>query len=86
MINLTRAGQGRPTGRMWPAGRKMPTPVLVAPDRVGAPWYSEMTQMKVGQPWAIPQFWGAMSQGAGAIGASPNLGRPLQAWLLRGTG
>ena len=26
--------------------------ILVAPDRVGAPWYSEMTQMKVGQPWA----------------------------------
>ena len=45
--------------------------ILVAPDRVGAPWYSEMTQMKVGQPWAIPQFWGAMSQGAGAIGRYP---------------
>ncbi|KAL3053108.1 hypothetical protein OYC64_005605 [Pagothenia borchgrevinki] len=60
--------------------------ILVAPDRVRAPWYSEMTQMKVGQPWALPQFWGAMSQEAGAIGALPTLGRPLQAWLLRGTG
>ncbi|XP_010795097.1 unconventional myosin-XIX-like, partial [Notothenia coriiceps] len=39
--------------------------VLVAPDRVGAPWYSEMTQMKVGQPWAVPQFWWAMPQEAG---------------------
>ncbi|XP_071062518.1 uncharacterized protein [Pseudochaenichthys georgianus] len=38
--------------------------ILVAPDRVGAPWYSEMTQMKVGHPWAVPQFWGAMSQEA----------------------
>jgi len=42
--------------------------------------------MKVGQPWALPQFWGAMSQEAGAIGALPTLGQPLQAWLLRGTG
>jgi len=47
---------------------------------------AEMTQMKVGQPWAVPQFWGAMSQEAGVIGALPTLGQPLQAWLLRGTG
>ena len=60
--------------------------ILVAPDRVSALWYSEIIQMKVGQPWAIPQFWGAMSQEAGAIGALPTLGQPLQAWLLRGTG
>jgi len=60
--------------------------ILLAPDRVGAPWYSEMTQMKVGQPWAVPQFWGAMSQEAGAIRALPTLSQPLQAWLLRGTG
>jgi len=31
--------------------------ILVTPDHVGAPWYSEMTQMKVGQPWALPQVW-----------------------------
>ncbi|KAK5905095.1 hypothetical protein CesoFtcFv8_006595 [Champsocephalus esox] len=45
-----------------------------------------VTQMMVGQPWAIPQVWGALSQEAGAIGALPTLGQPLQAWLLRGTG
>jgi len=60
--------------------------ILVAPDHRLAPWFAEMTQMMVGQPWAIPQFWGAMSQEAGAIGALPTLGQPLQAWLLRGTG
>ena len=60
--------------------------ILVAPDRRGAPWFAEVTQMMVGQPWAIPQVWGALSQEAGAIGALPTLGQPLQAWLLRGTG
>ena len=29
--------------------------------------------MKVGQPWALPQFWGAMSQEGGAIGALPTV-------------
>ena len=40
------------------------------------PWYAELTQMMVGQPWTVPQVWGAL----------PTLGQPLQAWLLRGTG
>jgi len=60
--------------------------ILVAPDRRSAPWHAEVTQMMVSQPWTVPQVWGALSQEAGAIGALPTLGQPLQAWLLRGTG
>ena len=60
--------------------------ILVAPLHRLAPWYAGITQMMVRQPWAIPQVWGALSQEAGAIGALPTLGQPLQAWLLRGTG
>ncbi|KAK5876084.1 hypothetical protein CesoFtcFv8_027086 [Champsocephalus esox] len=32
--------------------------ILVAPGRCSAPWYTEVTQMMVGQPWTVPQFWG----------------------------
>ena len=60
--------------------------ILVAPGRRSAPWYVEVTQMMVGQPWTVHQVWGALSQETGAIGALPTLGQPLQAWLLRGTG
>ena len=38
--------------------------ILVAPDRRGAPWFAEVTQMMVGQPWAIPQFWGGDVSGS----------------------
>ncbi|KAL3062121.1 hypothetical protein OYC64_010101 [Pagothenia borchgrevinki] len=60
--------------------------ILVAPGRRLALWYEEVTQMMVGQPWMVPQVWGALSQEAGAIGVLPTLGQPLQAWLLRETG
>jgi len=60
--------------------------ILVAPGRRLATWYADVTQMMVGQPWTIPQVWGALSQEAGAVGVLPTLGQPLQAWLLRGTG
>ena len=58
--------------------------ILVSPDRRMAPWFAEVTQMMVGQPWTAPQVWGALSQEAGAIGALPTLGQPLQAWFLKG--
>jgi len=32
--------------------------ILVAPGRRSAPWYTEVTQMMVGQPWTVPQFRG----------------------------
>lgn len=60
--------------------------ILVAPDRRTAPWYAMLSLMSVRPPWPIPQFQGALTQGAGAIRALPNLKQPLQAWLLKGTG
>jgi len=60
--------------------------ILVAPGWRSAPWYAEVTQMMVGEPWAVPQVWGALSQESGAMGVLPTLGQPLQAWFLRGTG
>ncbi|XP_067359029.1 uncharacterized protein [Channa argus] len=61
------------------------TVILVAPRRVGAPWFPSLCQMLAGPPWELPWRSDALSQANGMIRSPPVLLQRLWVWPLRGS-